>query len=1063
MIAAIIEFCARNRLLVLIGVGALLLWSAWAIRRTPVDALPDLSDTQVILWTEWMGRSPNLIEDQITYPLVTAFLSVPRVKVVRGFSMFGMSFVYIIFEDGTDIYWARTRALEYLSKLRGRLPPGVAPEIGPDATGVGWVFEYALVDKSGKHSLQELRSFQDWYLRYWLTSIPGVAEVASLGGYEKQYQVEIDPAKLQALNVSLMDVAEAIRRSNSETGARLVEIAGAEYMIRGRGYVTDAKSLEELAVGLGPGGTPVRLRDVARVQVGGNIRRGFAELNGEGEAVGGIVVMRYGENALAVIDRLKARLQELKPSFPEGVELVATYDRSDLIRSSMKTLSDALLEEMVLVAAMIVLFLFHFRSTLVAVITLPVAVAVSFIPMYYMRLTSNIMSLAGIVIAIGDVVDAAIIMVENAHRKLEEDGGRRPRLEVVIEAAREIGPSIFGSLLIIVVAFLPVFVLEAQEGRLFSPLAYTKTYSVAFGALLGITLVPALMVFFVRGKIRPQESNPINRVSIALYRPILRFCLRRRYAVLGVAVLLILATFLPFQRLGSEFMPPLSEGSILFMPVTPPGLSIEAAKQLVQTQDRILKKFPEVASVFGKAGRAETPTDPAPLSMIETVVTLKPKSEWRPGMTQEKLIAELDEALAFPGVQNAFTMPIKARVDMLTTGIRTPIGIKVFGKDLAQIAKIGEELENILKGVPGTRSVYAEREMGGFFVDFVPDRAALARYGLKIEDVNGAVEMAIGGMDLSTTIEGRERYKINLRYPRELRDDLERLQRVLVPVMRAQAGAGPEAKGGMAGGMKSDLPGPVTQVPLAQLGKIEAVMGPPMIKNEMGSLNGWVYVDIQGRDIGGYVNDAKRAVAQSLKLPPGYYLKWTGQYEFLERIQRRMRIVIPLTLLLIVAILYFNFQGLGQTLIVMLSVPFAAVGAVWLLYAFRYNTSIAVWVGMIALLGIAAQTASIMVVYLDEGFRAWRKEGRLRSADDLVRMAVEYGATRVRPLLMAVGLNIVGLVPIMVSDGAGSDVAKRIAAPLWGGLLSLTLLTLLVIPSVYVIWRSFHLREAEGT
>ncbi len=1061
MIAGIIEFCARNRLLVLIGVGVLLLWSAWAIRRTPVDALPDLSDTQVIIWTEWMGRSPNLIEDQITYPLVTAFLSVPRVKVVRGFSMFGMSFVYIIFEDGTDIYWARTRTLEYLSKLRGRLPPGVAPEIGPDATGVGWVFEYALVDKSGKRSLQELRGFQDWYLRYWLTSVPGVAEVASLGGYEKQYQVEIDPAKLQSFQISLMDVAEAIRRSNSETGARLVEIAGAEYMIRGRGYVTDAKSLEELAVGLGAGGTPIRLRDVARIQVGGNIRRGFAELDGEGEAVGGIVVMRYGENALAVIERVKARLRELKPSFPEGVELVATYDRSDLIRGSMKTLSEALLEEMAVVAAMIVLFLFHFRSTLVAVITLPVAVALSFIPMYYMRLTSNIMSLAGIVIAIGDVVDAAIIMVENAHRKLEEDGGRRPRLEVVIEAAREIGPSIFGSLLIIVVAFLPVFVLEAQEGRLFSPLAYTKTYSVAFGALLGITLVPALMVLFVRGKIRPQGSNPINRASIALYRPVLKFFLGHRYAVLGIAALLVLATILPFRRLGSEFMPPLSEGSILFMPVTPPGLSIEAAKQLVQTQDRILKRFPEVAMVFGKAGRAETPTDPAPLSMIETVVTLKPKSEWRRGMTQEKLIAEMDESLNFPGVQNAFTMPIKARVDMLTTGIRTPIGIKVFGKDLAQIAKIGEELENILKRVPGTRSVYAEREMGGYFIDFVPDRTALARYGLKIEDVNGAVEMAIGGMDLSTTIEGRERYKINLRYPRELRDDLERLQRVLVPVMRAQAEGSPEA--GMAGGMKSDLPGPVTQVPLSQLGRIEAVMGPPMIKNEMGSLNGWVYVDIQGRDIGGYVDDAKRAVAESLKLPPGYYLKWTGQYEFLERIQRRMRIVIPLTLLLIVGILYFNFKGLGQTLIVMLSVPFAAVGSVWLLYAFRYNTSIAVWVGMIALLGIAAQTASIMVVYLDEGFRAWRKDGRLRTANDLVQMAVEYGSTRVRPLLMAVGLNIVGLVPIMVSDGVGSDVAKRIAAPLWGGLVSLTLLTLLVIPAVYVIWRSFGLQKAEGT
>jgi len=1062
MVARLIGFCGRNGLVVGIVVALALVWSAWAIARTPLDALPDLSDTQVIIFTEWMGRSPNLVEDQVTYPLVTAFLAAPKVKLVRGFTMFGMSFVYVIFEDGTDIYWARSRSLEYLSKLQGKLPPGVTPQIGPDATGVGWVFEYALVDESGKHDLQELRSFQDWNLRYWLSSVPGVAEVASVGGYEKQYQIEVDPSKLQAFGLSLASVTEAIPMSNGDVGGRVLEMAGHEYAVRGRGYITDKGAIEQIVVGTDGRGTPVLVRDVARVQVGGNIRRGLAELDGEGETVGGIVVMRYGENASALIERIKQKLEEVKPALPEGVKVVTTYDRSILIDDSIETLSDNLIEEMILVSLTILLFLFHFRSTLVAVVALPVAVALSFIPMYYMGLTANIMSLAGIIIAIGDVVDSAVIMVENAHKKLEKDGGARPRKEVVIEAAREIGPSIFGSLLVIVVAFLPVFVLEAQEGRLFSPLAYTKTFSVLFGALLGITLVPVLMVLFVRGTIWPERRNPVNRLCIAVYRPVLRLCLRMRYVLTLAAIVLVVATLVPFERLGSEFMPPLDEGTLLFMPITTPGISIEEAKRLVETQDQILRGFPEVTSVFGKAGRAETPTDPAPLSMIETVVVLKPKSEWREGMTRDKLVAEMDEKLRMGGVQNAFTMPIKARIDMLTTGIRTPIGVKVFGPDLEQIAAIGEELEGVLKMVPGTRSVYAEREMGGFFIDFTPDRAAIARYGLRVMDVMAVVETAIGGLDLDTTVEGRERYKINVRYPRGLRDDIEKLRGVLVPIPAGRSGApaaggmgAPAAMGAAGGGSL----GGSAQVPLGQLGTIEATMGPPMIKNEMGSLTGWVYVDTEVSDIGGYVTEAKAAVAREMQLPTGYYLKWTGQYEFLERIQARMRVVVPITLLLIAIILYFNFRGVAQTLIVMLSVPFAAVGAIWLLYVMAYNTSIAVWVGVIALLGIAAQTASIMVVYLDEGWAEWTGLGKIRTTNDVIDMAVEHGGSRVRPLLMAVGLNIMGLFPVMLSTGVGSDVAQRIAAPLWGGLVSLTLLTLIVIPAIYVIWRSFQLRD----
>lgn len=1046
MIGKLIELSARNRLIVFIITGLVLIWSVWTIRKTPLDALPDLSDVQVIIFTEWMGRSPNLIEDQITYPIVTTFLGAPKVKLVRGFTMFGMSFVSVIFQDGTDLYWARSRSLEYLSKIQGQLPEGVTPIIGPDATGVGWVFEYAIIDESGKYNLQEMRTFQDWYLRYWLQSVPGVAEVASVGGYQKEYQVEIDPTKLQAFDISIADIKEAIRLSNEDVGGRVIELAEHEYVVRGRGYITNKEMLEQVVIGTDQKGTPILIRDIGHVQIGGNIRRGLVELNGEGEVAGGIVVMRFGEDTAKVIDRVKEKIKEMEPSFPPGIKVVTTYDRSTLIRHSVDTLFEALVEEVIIVSLVILIFLLHFRSTLVSVITLPIAIMISFIPMYYMGINANIMSLAGIIIAIGDIVDSAVIMTENAHKKLEQEGGKRPSVDVVIEAAKEIGPSIFASLFVIVIGFLPVFVLQEQEGRLFSPLAYTKTFSVVFGALLGITLVPALMTTFIRGKIRPEMKNPVTRFCIAAYKPVLKFCVRFRYFVVGGCLLLILGTIPIYYILGSEFMPPLDEETILFMPITTPGISIEAVKKLVQTQDKILHSFPEVQTVFGKAGRSETPTDPAPLSMIETVITLKPKSQWRPGMTKDKLIEEMNQSLKFAGVQNAFTMPIKARIDMLTTGIRTPIGIKIFGKDLVEIAFLGEELEKILKMVPGTRSVYAEREMGGFFIDFIPDREAIARYGLTIMDVNNIVETAIGGIDVNTTtIEGRERYKINVRYPRELRDDIDQLKKVLVPIMKPN---------GMAGR--------VAHVPLGQLGKIEAVMGPPMIKDEMGSLTGWVYVDIEGRDIGSYVKDAKKAVAENLKLPTGYYLKWTGQYEFLERIQALMKIVVPLTLMIIALILYLNFRGIAQTLIVMLSVPFAAIGAIWLMFSVSYNTSVAVWVGMIALLGTAAETTAIMVVYLDEGFNKWLQEGRMNSKVDLLTMTVEHGASRVRPLIMAVILNIFGLLPIIWSTGAGSDVAKRIAAPLWGGLISLTILTLLVIPAVYVIWRSIQFRHSKS-
>ena len=1048
MIQKIIEWSAKNRPIIYISTFLFIIWSFYAIQKTPMDALPDLSDTQVIIMTEWKGQSPNIIEDQITYPIVSAFLSAPKVKLVRGFTMFGFSFIYVLFEEGTDIYWARSRTLEYLSPLQAQMPEGVAPAIGPDATGVGWVFEYALIDESGTQDLQQLRSFQDWYLRYWLAAVPGVAEIASIGGYQKEYQVEIDPVQLQSYGLSINQIRKGLQESNLYIGARVIEMAQHEYAVRGSGYITDTKMIEQVVVGTDQMGNPVTIDDVANVQIGGNIRRGLTELNGKGEVVGGIVVMRYGENPLKVIKGIKKKIKEVEKAFPPGVKLVTTYDRSKLIKNSMFTLFEALGEELILVFIVIFIFLFHFRSSLVSIITLPIAVLLAFIPMYYMGLSANIMSLAGIIIAIGDVVDSALIMTENAHQKLEENKENRSRQEVIIESAKEIGPSIFASLLIIVLAFIPVFSLQAQEGKLFSPLAFTKTFSTAFGCLLGITLVPALMVTFIKGKIRPMLSNPVTRGLIAGYRPLLKFSLKYRKTIIFSCLALILSTVPFYLRLGSEFMPPLDEEDVFFMPITTPGISIEAARELVQKQDKIIYSFPEVKRVFGKVGRADTSTDPAPLSMIETMIVLHPKSKWRKGMTKKKLIEEMNTELNFKGVQNAWTMPIKARLDMLTTGIRTPVGIKVIGDDLEKINNIGVHIEKILKDLPGTRSVYAERETGGFYIDYLPDRDALARYGLTITDVMGFIESAIGGKDITKTIEGRERYTVNIRYPRGLRSDPLALEQALVPINKAMA---------MMEG--TDQLQKFAHVPLGQLGQIKVTMGPSMIKDEMGYLSGWVYVDLDTSDLGGYVDQAKKILASELKLPDSYFLKWTGQYEYLERIQKLLAYMVPLTILLILIVLYMNFKALVPTLIVMLSVPFAAIGAIYFLFFANYNTSVAVWVGMIALLGIAAETIAIMVVYLEQGYKKWMKEGKIKSPEDIPTMALSQASLRIRPFIMAIGLNIIGLVPIMLSDGVGSDIARRIAMPLWGGLLSLTLLTLFVIPAIYVTWKIYAFKK----
>ncbi len=1025
MIGAIIRWCGRNAKTTLAAGLVLALWGGWCFKNIRVDAIPDLSETQVIIFTEWMGRSPDLIEDQITYPLVTSMLSAPKVSVVRGFSMFGMSFVYVIFKDGTDLYWARSRTIELLSKLSGSLPAGATPSIGPDATGVGWIYQYALVDKTGKRDLSELRTFQDWYLRYWLASVPGVAEVASIGGYQKQYQVEVDPNRLAALNIPLDRVVAAIRNSNKDVGGRTLEVSEREYYIRGPGYVKKAADLERITVGLGPRGVPVRIADVGRVSLGPNIKRGVSDLDGGGDAVGGVVVMRQGEDASRVIADIRKKLEEVRPAFPEGVEVKTIYDRSSLIRQAVATLKESIVEEIVLVCVVILLFLFHLRSALVVAITLPLCVLISLIPMYYLGIGLNIMSMGGIILAIGDVVDGVVVFIENTHKKLAAGEKGKTSAALAIEACSELAPSIFSSLLIIAVSFLPIFALQAQEGKLFHPLAYTKTFAMIAAALVSITVTPPLIAALVRGRIRPEEANPVNRAFLGLYRPVLNWSLRHTRAVLaGMAILTGTAIF-GFTRLGSEFMPPLWEGDLLYMPITVPGISVTSAADLLTRQGAAIKTVPEVETVFGKAGRYETPTDPAPLSMFEYTIRLKSRGQWRKGLSQDDLVQELDKAVAVPGLNRAWTKPVRGRTDMLSTGIRTPIGIKIFGKDLRVIEDIGMQLESALKNVRGTRSVYAERIGAGYYLDFEPDRDILGRHGLNVGDAQMVIETAVGGMDVSQTVEGRERYTINVRYPRELRDDVEKLGRILVAT-----------PGG-------------AQVPLGQLGKLVMRSGPPMILDENGSLAGYVYIDLKDRDPGGYVADAKAAVAEAVRLPPGYFLTWTGQYEYLARMQRRMRIVLPLTLGLVFVFLSFGVGSAGKALMVMVSVPLSLIGSIFLMWALGYNTSVAVWAGAIALIGIAVETTSIMVVYLDKEWRERAESGRLKTEEDFIVATAEGAQKRLRPVLMTVSMNVFGLIPVMLATGLGADVMKRIAMPMFGGLLSLTVLTLLVTPVIY--------------
>jgi len=1030
MIEKLIAFSARNTFIVVLLIIAIVGAGVWAIRRTPIDAIPDLSDVQVVVTANWEGRSPTLVEDQVTYPIVTALLSAPRVKVVRGFSYFDVSFVYVIFEDRTDLYWARSRVLEYLNGLQGRLPSGVQPVLGPDATGVGWGFEYALVDRTGKHDLSKLRSLNDWYVQYWLRSIKGVAEVAPVGGYVKQYQVEIDPNALLSYDVPIDAVVAAIRKSNNDVGGRVVEWTGREYMVRGQGYIQSVRDVENVGLGARSDGTPILVRDVAKVHLGPEMRRGVAELNGEGDVAAGIVVIRYGVDTYGVIQDIKKAVKEkIQPALPEGVEFVTTYDRSDLIERSIDNLKEKLVEEAIIVSLVCLVFLWHFPSALVAILTLPLAILLSFVAMRGIGLGSNIMSLGGIAIAIGAMIDAAIIMIENAHKHIEHETGSRPRREILIEAAQEVGRPLFFSLLIITVSFLPIFSLEAQEGRMFRPLAFTKTFAMGFAALTSVLVVPFLMVLFIRGKIAPEEKNPVNRWLIRGYHPWARLVLRHRAATLIVALLLLLSAVPVYLELGSEFMPPLYEGTLLYMPITLPGASVQTAQQILAMQDKIIKQVPEVQSVFGKAGRALSATDPAPLEMFETVINLKPQSEWRRGMTPDRLETELDRLLRLPGVANAWTMPIKARVDMLSTGIRTPVGIKIFGPKLDQINDIGTQIEGALASVTGTRNVFAERVTGGYYVDFKIKREEIARYGLTVEDVEMVIESAIGGANVTTTIEGRERYPVNVRYQREYRADVRALRRTLI-----------STPGG-------------AQIPIEQVADISLSTGPTVIRTEQAQLLGYVYVDVSGRDIGSYVADAKRTVGQMVKLPDGYYLEWSGQYEYMLRAKERLKLVIPVTLLIVVVLLYFNTRRLTEVAIVLLSVPFSLIGAFWLLYALGYNMSVPVWVGIIALAGVDAETGVVMLLYLDQSYEKFKRDGRMNSLQDL-QEAVEEGAVkRIRPKMMTVMAILMGLLPIMWSHGAGSDVMKRIAAPMVGGVITSFVLVMLIYPVIYTIWK----------
>ena len=1050
MIKQLIELSSKNRLLVILLTVVACAFAFYSLKHIPLDAIPDLSDTQVVVYSRW-DRSPDILEDQVTYPIVSALLGAPKVKDVRAFSDFGFSYVYVIFEDGTDVYWARSRVLEYLSKIQSRLPEGVRTELGPDATGVGWVYQYALIDRTGKHSLEQLRSYQDWNLRYALQSVPGVAEVASIGGFQKQYQVQVDPNRLLSYKIPLSEVVEAVKKGNTEVGGRLLEMSGAEYMIRGRGYARSTQDFENLVI-RAENGVPILVKDVATVTLGPDIRRGIADLDGEGDTVGGIVVMRYHENALNLIHRVKERLAQLKPYLPKGMEIVTVYDRSELIERSMDTLKHQLGEEMLIVSLVILLFLWHIPSAIVPIITIPVSVLLAFIPLYLMGVTSNIMSLAVIAISIGVLVDGAIVEVENAYKKLEHwqaDGKKGDFHAVRLEALKEVGPSVFFSLLVIAAAFIPIFALVDQEGRLFRPLALSKNLAMAIAAVLAVTLDPALRMSFARmepftfkpkflariasavlvGRYYPEEKHPVSRRLFKVYEPVVRWSLKFPKRTVLAALLLFVVTIPVYFKLGSEFMPPLNEGAILYMPTTLPGISVTEAQKLMQLQDKILKSFPEVERVFGKAGRAETSTDPAPLSMMETTIILKPKSEWRKGLSYDQLVDEMNEKLNIPGITNAWTMPVKNRVDMLSTGMRTPVGVKIYGDSLEEIAKTGLAIESALKNVRGTRSVFAERVTGGYFLDFNLKRDQLARYGLSVEEANDVIMTAIGGESVTSTVEGRERYPVSVRYAREFRDDLDSLKHTLVAT---SSGA---------------------QVPIEQIADLEIVQGPAMIRDENGRLSGYVYVDIAGRDIGGYVHEAKAVVEKLVSVPKGMYILWSGQYENMIRVKKRLMFVVPLTLLLIILLLYANTKSWAKTGIVMLAVPFSLIGAVWFLYLLGYNVSIATWVGMIALMGLDAETGVFMLLYLDIAYQDAVKAGKVRTREELEEAVVHGAVKRIRPKMMTVMAAMLGLLPILWSMGTGADVMKRIAAPMVGGLLTSFLMELVIYPPIYSLWK----------
>lgn len=1036
MINSIIDGSLRNRFMVLITLVIVTAAGLWMYKHTPLDAIPDLSDVQVIVFTKFPGQAPQVVEDQVTYPLTTAMLAVPSAKVVRGYSFFGLSFVYIIFDDGTDMYWARSRVLEYLNYASTRLPPGVTPTLGPDATGVGWVYEYALVDRSGKHDLAKLRSIQDWYLRYPLQTVPGVAEVASVGGYVKQYQVVVDPNALMAYHIPLSKVKNAIMRSNNDVGGRVIEMAETEYMVRGLGYIKSINDINTIPVGVDSNGTPIRIRDVAHVHMGPELRRGIVELNGEGEVAGGVVIMRFGENALATIQGVRAKLDELKKGLPEGVEIIPTYDRGDLIESAVATLNEALIEEFIVVSLVIVLFLLHARSALVVIVTLPMGILIAFMVMYWQGLNANIMSLGGIAIMIGTMVDGAIVMVENAHKHLANKGSDlsvSDRWKIIGKSSKEVGPALFFSLLVITVSFLPIFTMQAQEGRLFKPLAFTATYAMAAAALLSITMVPVMMGYFIRGKILDEHKNPINRFLHRIHKPVFNIAIRWRWLTLMVAVLLLVFTIYPLSKLGSEFMPPLDEGDILYMPTTFPGISITKAKELLQQTDKILKTFPEVHHVFGKMGRAETATDPAPLSMMETIVRLKPKEEWLdPDKTTKELMNEMDAAIRFPGLSNAWTMPIKTRIDMLSTGIKTPVGIKVAGPDLSVLQQISGDIEQAMKTLPETLSAFGDRAVGGYFLDFDINREEASRYGLTVGDVQDVIQSAIGGMNVTETVEGLERYPINVRYPRELRDDLQSLQRVLIAT---PTGA---------------------QIPLTQVAELQFNRGPPSIKSEDARPNAWIYVDITTSDIGGFVAKAKKVLEERVKIPPGYTLTWSGQYEYMKRAAERLRIVVPATLLIIFLLLYLNFRNVSEPALVMLSIPFGLIGGIWLIYMYGFNLSVAVAVGFIALAGVGSEGGVLVLTFIDQEIQKRRKGNSERLSVYEITDAVSTATSmRVRPVVMTTVSTMVGLVPIMLSTGAGADVTHRVAAPMLGGILSATILNLLVLPVIYSLVLQF--------